>query len=115
MAAHIARSMHWTPVFGAMSYLSQVDTELVLAHGADPLSFTPCAQDPSAAGNTAVSAVAWKEINGMDERYRGWGWEDTALLRTLTRRFCVAPPPRTVGLSLWHPSGHRDLSVHNPN
>ena len=105
----------WAPVFGGMDYLSRVDTDLVLARKTVALSCKPVTRDPTAMGIVAVRAAAWHEIDGMDERYSGWGWEDTALVRSLRERFGGVAAPLHVGLSFWHPTGHRDLSPSNPN
>lgn len=51
----------------------------------------------------------------MDERYAGWGYEDTALLRELTRHYGFVPSPFNHVLGLWHDGAHWDMSATNPN
>lgn len=104
----------WTPVYGAVDYLSQADTDAVI-DGADPRSFRPEKSDPCCQGITAISRQSWQDIGGMDERYRGWGYEDTALLRELGRRYGYVTAPYTRVIGLWHDESHRDLSAANPN
>lgn len=53
----------------------------------------------------------------FDERYEGWGYEDTEFARHLTATLgapCGPPSLRTL-VELWHPAGHRDTSPANPN
>lgn len=119
-AIHVAAAMtayppYWTPTFGSMAYLSEEYTEALIA-GRTTIERCPIAAvDPTAHGNSAVARGAWEAVGGMDQRYSGWGWEDSDLIRRLSRKNGVKRPPFTRGLSLWHKTAHRDLSFNNPN
>lgn len=114
-ARHARTAAHWVPVYGTTAYLSQQQTE-ELVTGRRPIERCLIEHtDPSCQGITAISATAWRAVDGMDEGYSGWGWEDTDLLRKLARKYGYPPYPYTRGISLWHPTWHRDLSRANPN
>jgi GT2 family glycosyltransferase len=113
-AARLTSYASWMPVYGGVHYLSQGDTDAVIA-GADPARFRPERTDPCCQGITAITRQSWQDIGGMDERYAGWGYEDTALLRELARRYGFVPAPFNHVIGLWHDGAHRDLSPNNPN
>lgn len=108
----------WSPVYRTTNYLSEASTAALIAgeRGIRGLPFERT--DPTCMGITAVHREAWLAVHGMDERYRGWGWEDTDLRRRLTQKFGDAHPmPLTSAavVALWHDMSHRDLSYDNPN
>lgn len=113
-AAALAAHATWMPVYGGVHYLSRTDTNAVI-DGADPVSLVPESTDSCCQGITAITRQSWRDIGGMDERYAGWGYEDTALLRALARRYGYVPPPYNHVTALWHDGAHRDMSAGNPN
>src|SRR5262249_6815500 len=59
-------------------------------------------------GHHAVSVRCLRAVNGYDEQYTGYGYDDDDLSRRL---HALSPPPRTaiavseiLALHLWHPS-----------
>jgi hypothetical protein len=61
-----------------------------------------------AVGSAYVTTpTAWWAVGGMDERFTGWGFEDTAF--AIAHRTLKAPMPRHEGIAtqLWHPSAPR--------
>lgn len=110
-----AHKSNWVMIFGAVGYLSEVDTKKLIRDGAEISTLRLGVVDPTCQGITAIRRTAWDAVGGMDERYSGWGWEDTDLLRRLGRKYGYATYPYTRAISLWHPTGHRDMSYNNPN
>jgi glycosyltransferase involved in cell wall biosynthesis len=90
----------WQPLYTHTQYLSRADTAAVYA-GADPWTVEPERTYPECTSIVAVRRDAWP---GMDERFEGWGYEDTALRVTLTRRHGPAAAPARSFRCLWHPS-----------
>lgn len=113
---------YWMPVFGAVEYVSEGSTKALLSGALKTENHTILrnmidAVDQGCMGITAVKASMWHQVGGMDERYRGWGWEDTDLRRRLTAASYQHKPKflHTRGVALWHDGGHRDLTYNNPN
>lgn len=108
----------WAPAYRTVGYLSEAHTAALIAGevGIYGLPFETI--DYTCQGILAIQRSAWDEVGGMDERYAGWGWEDTDLIRRLTRKFgdiAAMPPVGTQAISLWHDISHRDLTYNNPN
>lgn len=55
-----------------------------------------------------TTAAAWWAVGGQDERFTGWGYEDTAMM--IAHRTLLGPMPRHEGtvLQLWHPIDPRN-------
>jgi predicted glycosyltransferase involved in capsule biosynthesis len=49
------------------------------------------------------SRKQFEYIGGMDERFRGWGWEDNAFNSTLNTLFGQSQKPNNIVYHLWHP------------
>jgi glycosyltransferase involved in cell wall biosynthesis len=60
--------------------------------------------EPSVGGCVIVSRKAFERVNGYDERFKGWGFEDRAFARSLTK--LVGPPIYVASwlFHLWHPT-----------
>jgi len=54
------------------------------------------------------SKKQFEEVGGMDERFRGWGWEDTAWNTSLDGIFGKAEIWDNVVYHLWHPRSYSD-------
>lgn len=106
--------------FDRFHYLSSKTTQRVLA-GDDPFSQPPWRvlwnngeMWVPVGGITAVTVDAWVTVGGMDERFIGWGCEDTALwyaLDTLCGPFTRVQGQTSV--HLWHKGDHLDRGPGN--
>jgi hypothetical protein len=73
---------------------------------------TPCV------GPIAFTRAAFETVDGYDERYEGWAYEDVDFWNRLQRDVPRTVPQTYPGTALrqyWHPVGHHDLSESNPN
>ena len=105
-AAHTHDS--WAPVFASTGAYRQIDTGLIV-NGANPELYDFAQFAPFCTGILAVSRNAWITVNGMDERFLGWGCDDVALRIALG--VLVGPPvfePIGTCRALWHPAAPRD-------
>jgi GT2 family glycosyltransferase len=68
--------------------------------------------EPAVGGAVVVSRAAFEEVGGYDERFVGWGWEDTSFAIAL-EKLC-GPQTRVPGplYHLWHPSVELDCFDH---
>jgi hypothetical protein len=104
----------WAGIFDRTLELTATGTTKVL-EGDNPADrLYGAATIPACQGIIAVRAEVWDEIGGMDERFAGWGFEDTALREALA---AVFPDGHGGGdgyvLALWHPLASRDRTVSN--
>lgn len=98
-------SLPWQPLYDHTQYLSREASDEVYS-GTDPWAVTPERTFPMCTSILAIRRDAWP---GMDERFEGWGLEDTALRVTLTRLHGPAPePPKRGFRCLWHPEAFGD-------
>lgn len=85
--------------------LMRESTERLLARGGDP-SKLPVSHDStdSTAGIIVIRTDEWWRAGGMDERFYGWGWEDSAFACQV--RTFLGPLTWHKGTvhHLWHPS-----------
>lgn len=105
-AAKRLDSEPWFPLFERTAYYSSETSARLLAG-------EPCHDDPFehlvpfCTGVLAVSSLAYRAMGGMDERFAGWGMEDSAFRRALFNVYGDrAPFPATLRC-LWHPEGDR--------
>lgn len=106
-ASGLPQSTGWAPVWGATETLSRPATEAVLAGRHDARSrelhlknrFRHCE------GPLIVERGLFDRVGGLDERFEGWGAEDTAfrLVLSATAGEAVPAPPSAVCRCLWHP------------
>jgi hypothetical protein len=107
----------WTRVYEFVSYANHTTTWSLLA-GTLSLDTVvwPAATAAPCPGVVAVHRSRWDAVQGYDEAYEGWGYEDTDLVRRLR---AMSPggqaKPAAVLRELWHPTGSRDLTDANPN
>lgn len=66
--------------------------------------------DTGLSGIVVVHRSAYEAVNGYDEGFEGWGWEDTFFARSLSRRW--GPLLRIPGavFHLWHPTHAEKVS-----
>lgn len=105
----------WTPLYRRIAYATEESTRLWLdtAGPDDDLTGTWHEEPQLCPGVLAVRRSLLERVGGMDERYQGWGFEDTALMDKLTAAAAPGQPTRSVLRELWHPTGHRDLNGPN--
>lgn len=103
----IEQGATWCPLFANTGAYREMDTGLIL-NGSDPSRFDFSQWAPFCTGIIAVTREAWAEVNGMDERFFGWGCEDTALRISLETILGPAPEPTGTLRCLWHPAAPRD-------
>ncbi len=108
-AATAAMTHGWAPVFTATAGVGQKATRALLSGRAiDPNRYVT-SEAPFCTALLAVRADVWDEIGGWDERFNGWGCEDTAFRLVLDVLYPgppALPPART--LALWHEAASRD-------
>jgi hypothetical protein len=105
----------WTAVYATTRDLSQYATLRVLHGGADPRSLSDLGRHIGmCTGILAIRPNVWDAVGGMDERFCGWGAEDTAFRLALRTLY---PDGNDVGegtlLTLWHPPEPRDRTPAN--
>jgi hypothetical protein len=98
----------WCPLFAATGAYREHDTRLIVENGANPANYDFAQWAPFCTGILAVTRDGWVEINGMDERFFGWGCEDTAVRMALEVILGPAPEPTGTLACLWHPAAPRD-------
>lgn len=92
--------------------LSRRSTRRVIDHGADPFAETPAGTTTgwSLGGIIGMRKATWNLVGGMDERFRGWGCEDTAFAHAASivlPKTWRSPNP---AVHLWHPHGTETLN-----
>lgn len=95
----------WAKLFEATRELSEQTTLSVLDGMPVPPDPLPDEKPmDSCLGIMALRADVWDRLRGFDERFEGWGYEDTALQLELRTHY---PQGRAEGVgyvtSLWHP------------
>jgi hypothetical protein len=118
-ATHQLRGYAFARIYERVAYATEATTRLIL-HGTEmPLDAAdwhevsaPCP------GVLGVRRDAFERAGGLDERYEGWGYEDTAFLDTLARTHQngsrgTMGPSGYVLRELWHDAGARDLDGRN--
>lgn len=85
----------WAGMFSGTRVLKVASTDALLAGAAGLEQVRLTSRIPSAVGLIVVRRDLFERVGGYDERFEGWGFEDSALRRVLTS---VAgspdPPPR---------------------
>lgn len=100
----------WTPLFAATAGVSRATTEHLLAGrltAADVRGLT-VSHAPFCTALLAVRSEVWDEAGGWDERFVGWGCEDTAFRLVLDTLHPDPPQPTATTIALWHEAAPRD-------
>jgi hypothetical protein len=111
-AASRLNSEPWFPLFEQTTYYSKDSSARIM-------SGKPCHDEPFehvvpfCTGVLAVSSLAYKASGGMDERFSGWGMEDSAFRRTLFNLYGDRWAFPASLRCLWHPEGERGRSSEN--
>lgn len=119
-ASHQLRGYAFARIYERVAYATEAATRIILSNLAYPLEAAdwhevsaPCP------GVLGVRRSAWDKAGGLDERYEGWGYEDTAFLDRLQATHHNNGLRGTMGPSglvlreLWHDPGKRDLAGRN--
>lgn len=104
-AAHL--EYPWQPLYAGTGEYGPESTDRILA-GGDPSAENFHDLFDFCTGILAVQANTWREIGGMDERFNGWGCEDTALRCALQTIWPDPPEPVGTARALFHPRPSRD-------
>jgi len=105
----------WTAVYAGTLVLGENDTARVLG-GATPELYaeTRAHRIGMCEGILAMRADVWDDVGGEDERFEGWGSEDTAFRVALAALY---PNGRPDGegdvIALWHAEAPRDQTPAN--
>ncbi len=109
-AAAVAALDHgWAPLFAETAGITRSATVTVIKGHPIDLNQHITGSAPFCTALLAVRADVWDDIDGWDERFCGWGCEDTAfrlVLDTLYPNPPEMPPKRTI--ALWHEAASRD-------
>lgn len=99
----------WVPLFDRTEYYDEAATRLALSgrEALERLDPNPALAVPFQTGVVAVQRWAYLATGGMDERFVGWGAEDSAFRRVLAVLFGDRPPINLPLHCLWHPAPHR--------
>lgn len=118
-ASHQLRGYAFARIYERVAYATEAATKIVLSNMHFPLESAdwhevsaPCP------GVLGVRRSAFEKAGGLDERYEGWGYEDTAFLDSLNRTHQNGlrgnmGPSGLVLRELWHDGGNRDLAGRN--
>lgn len=95
----------WTAVYASTRIFSPASTARVLrgetpGAGMESLFIGMCE------GIVALRASVWDDVGGMDERFEGWGAEDTAFKVMLRALHPDAGDGHGEAWALWHPDRH---------
>lgn len=118
-AAHALRGYAFARIHDRVAYATEAATRIVLSNLHYPLDAADWNEvNAPCPGVLAVRRSAWDLAGGLDERYEGWGYEDTAFLETLERTHRnglrgTFGPSGLVLRELWHDGHARDLAGRN--
>lgn len=110
----IDRGELWVPLFKDTQYYGQYSTHRII-NGDDSLYHLP---DPNLyvpfqTGVLALTHQAYYQAGGHDDRFVGWGAEDSAFRISLYRLFGDSEPVDRSLYCLWHETGHRSMNQNN--
>jgi hypothetical protein len=118
-ATHQLRGYAFARIYDHVAYATEAATRLIL-HGTTMPTDAADWHEVSAPcpGVLGVRREAFERAGGLDERYEGWGYEDTAFLEALQRTHVnglrgTLGPSGYVLRELWHDGGSRDLDGRN--
>ncbi len=102
-ASRIAAVHGWSPVFAATAGITRDATEKVIAGEPVNIAASITGQVPFCTALLAVRRDVWDAVGGWDERFHGWGCEDTAFRLTLETLYPDPPWPEPLRtIALWH-------------
>lgn len=114
-ATHQLRGYAFARIYDRVAYATEAATRLIL-HGTEmPTDAADWYLHPAPCpGVLGVRRDAFEKAGGLDERFEGWGYEDTAFLEALARTHTnglrgTMGPSGYVLRELWHDGGARNL------
>jgi hypothetical protein len=106
----------WVSLYQDVAYASERTTGLLLNGVLGTADLVYDSWAGCCVGMWAWKAEVWAETGGVDPRFVGWGFGDTAWNRVLEATYGPSPtPPGKVLRELWHPATYRGTSGANPN
>ena len=118
-ATHQLRGYAFARIYDRVAYATEAATRLILHGTVLPLEAADWHVHPAPCpGVLGVRRAAFEAAGGLDERYEGWGYEDTAFLDALARTHTngvrgTMGPSGYVLRELWHDGAARDLAGRN--
>jgi hypothetical protein len=118
-AVHQLRGYAFARIYGRVAYATEAATRIVLSNLHYPLDAADWHEHSAPCpGVLAVRRSAWDKAGGLDERYEGWGYEDTAFLDKLVAVHQNGlrgrlEPSGFILRELWHDGAARDLAGRN--
>ena len=106
----------WVPMYNRVDYYSKEGTKRIL-EGEYPCNVEtdPRMSVPFQTAFLAMGRAVYKRAGGHDERFVGWGAEDSAFRRCLYLLFGDQESLDFPMKCLYHASGHRQMSENNWN
>lgn len=106
----------WAPLFGSTAGLSRDTTEALITGLTGPQRIPKRFPEgetgfaPFCTALMVVRADVWDEVGGYDERFVGWGCEDTAFRLALETLYPTTeqPAPTATTYALWHEAASRE-------
>lgn len=118
-ATHQLRAFAFARIYDRVAYATEAATQIILSNTSFPLDAADWHMHPAPCpGVLGVRRSAFEKAGGLDERYEGWGYEDTAFLDTLAATHHnglrgTMGPSGLILRELWHDPGKRDLGGRN--
>lgn len=118
-ATHQLRAYAFARIYDRVAYATEAATQIILSNTSFPLDAADWHMHPAPCpGVLGVRRSAFEKAGGLDERYEGWGYEDTAFLDTLAATHHnglrgTMGPSGFILRELWHDPGKRDLDGRN--
>lgn len=104
----------WVPLFDKTEYYGRKSTSKILSGKVpETFRFDSNLSVPFQTGVLAMTREAFLATGGADERFVGWGAEDSAFRMSLYRIYGYGTPLPITLRCLWHPTGHRQMSQEN--
>lgn len=104
----------WSRLYRRVHYAASTATKRVIREETRLADLVWSEHEAPCPGVLAVRARDWRAVCGMDERYEGWGYEDTDLVDRLTEHAGVGGPATALPLrELWTGESTRDLECPN--
>jgi len=118
-AQHQLRGYAFARIYERIAYATEAATRIITSNLSFPLDAADWHEHSAPCpGVLAVRRSAWDKAGGLDERYEGWGYEDTAFLDKLVAVHQNGlrgnlTPSGLILRELWHDPSSRDLAGRN--